>query len=263
MFRLSIPQASYTGEFENKDALIARMEQEQTKCAREGLSATCLLMHKTEQGEILESLEVRLPLPEGQLIDEVVMTFGNHKQKKLPLPTKAKTPTPKPSPKVEQPTPVKTVKTSKYPFLFIAMLLGLVGIGLGGLAFVRIQSQEQVITQLAQRLEEDQELTSMSRKLDVFCRYFIPNYFSGNTSSLENFRTGGDWPAQTGTVQSVILESTIPTKTGYQVGYVINVNREGSLRREYLQLDIINDEKGTFGFSVDKEPKLSDYPITE
>ncbi|WP_024402102.1 hypothetical protein [Streptococcus suis] len=263
MFRLSIPQASYTGEFENKDALIARMEQEQTKCAREGLSATCLLTHKTEQGEILDTLEVRLPLPENQLIDEVVMTFGNHKPTKQPLLSKKLPFTQKSHTEDEQATPTQTVKSSRNPLLCMMLALSLAGVGLGGFAYARIQSQETTLTQLAERLKEEQRLTVMSRKLDVFCRYFIPHYFSGNTSSLENFRTGGDWSAQTGTVQSVILESIKTTKTGYQMGYVINVNREGSVSRELLQLDIINDEKGTFGFSVDKAPKLSDYPITE
>ncbi|MFM0793099.1 hypothetical protein [Streptococcus suis] len=263
MFQLFIRQSSYSGDFDSKDALISYLEKENAKCIAEELTAVCRILHVDAEGDILEKIDVTLPIFEGQTMDEVLMTFGNQKQKKLPLPSKAKTPTPKPSPKVEQPVPVETVKTSKNPFLFIAMLLALVGIGLGVLAFVRIQSQEQVITQLAQRLEEEQELTSMSRKLDVFCRYFIPNYFSGNTSALDNFRQEGDWSAQTGTVQSVILESTSPTKKGYEVGYVINVNREGTISRHYLQLEIVKDEKGTFGFSVDKEPMLSDYPTKE
>ena len=263
MFQLSIPQISYSAYFETKDAVIAQLEKENAKCLESQSSVICRILHADAEGEILENIDINLPIFEGQTMDEVLMTFGHQKPRKLSFSAKAKKTTPKPSPKVEQPVQTQVMKSSKKPLSFLAVLLALAGIGLGGLVYTRIQAQEQVITELEQRLEEEQELLAISRKLDVFCRYFISSYFSGNTSALDNFRSSGDWPVQTGIVQSVILESTSLTKKGYEVGYVINVDREGTMSRHYLQLKIVKDEKGSFGFSVTKEPILSEYPIKE
>ncbi|WP_155964045.1 hypothetical protein [Streptococcus ruminantium] len=263
MFRLSIPQASYTDHFDTKDALIARLEQEQTKCVMEELSVTCLLNYINDQGESLEAMEVHLPIFERQLMDEVLMNFGNQKPKKLPLSSKTKVATPKGSPRAEQSTPTRTIKKTRIPFLFLTTGLSIIAVILSCLVYTRVQTQEKAITHLTQILKQEQELTIISRKLDVFCRYFIPNYFSGNTASLDNFRKKGEWVAQTGTVQSVILESINLTKKGYQVGYVINTQRDGATKRAYIRLEIEKDEKGTFGFSIVAEPIISDYPTKE
>lgn len=263
MFQLMISQPGSSETFETKDALISQLEKENVRCIEEQLSITCRILHMDTEGEVLESTEVILPIFEGQLMDELLMSFGNQKVKKSASNHKKKHTPPHSSSKQK---PVKTRQTSLFLVLvsLISFILALAGLGLSGMVYSKLQAQDKAITQLERRLEDEQEETAVTRKLDVFCRYFIPNYFSGNTSALESFRGAKEkWGAQTGTVQSVILLSSKQTKKGYLVEYVIAVQRNGETNREYLEMEIGEDEKGMFGFSILSEPKLSDESNTD
>ena len=184
------------------------------------------------------------------------------------LPGSSQTVFPQPS-KASEPQPQTKVSLKK-----VYLLLGLLGVlSLGSvlLTFVtlsKVSTHSGQLTYLHQELEKNESLDSIEHQIDVFSRYFLPNYYSGNKELLTDFLSDGDAKytvPKEGALQSVILEkiSYDSDSKEYNVTYVISKNHEGNVSSIRLDFRVKPSTKSKYGFVVTTEPKESDFIKTE
>lgn len=147
-------------------------------------------------------------------------------------------------------------------------------LGLSGLLFAanvnnRLNQQNQVITDLSNRVERSQILQAEENRIDVVSRYFLSYYYSGKKENIAPFLSDGDAKYTTpemATLSSVLLENIALTDEGtYQVAYILGLkSSEGTYRIERITFDLKKDEQSQYGFVIDTEPLLSKYePIAK
>ncbi|WP_449457752.1 hypothetical protein [Streptococcus suis] len=169
------------------------------------------------------------------------------------------------SPKVEG------SKTTGVPSLkkvfFLLGLLGIVTLGSVGAVFIsfsQLAKQSEQLNYLHKELQDTNQLLTSEHQVDVFNRYFLPNYYSGNKDSLIEFLSGGDAKytiPKTGTLQSVILEQmTYDAETKeYQSTYVLAVKQEETVTSVRLTFNVKASETSKYGYVVTTEPIESSY----
>ena len=171
---------------------------------------------------------------------------------------------PQPS-KASEPQPQTKVSLKKV-YLFLG-LLGVLSLGSVLLTFVtlsKVSTHSEQLTYLHQELEKNESLDSIEHQIDVFSRYFLPNYYSGNKELLTDFLSDGDAKytvPKEGALQSVILEkiSYDSDSKEYNVTYVISKNHEGNVSSIRLDFRVKPSTKSKYGFFVTTEPKESDF----
>lgn len=106
---------------------------------------------------------------------------------------------------------------------------------------------------------------NMEHQIDVFSRYFLPNYYSGDKEKLANFLDDGNAKytiPQEGKLTFVLLES-ISDKTpsnDYQVTYVLSIaDKKGTIKQVRLTYNVKPNKGQRFGFVLTNEPKESLY----
>ncbi|MDU6443071.1 hypothetical protein [Streptococcus sp.] len=156
----------------------------------------------------------------------------------------------------------KTVKRLTI-WLVASTLLAVAGLGASAFAFAQLSQKTEQLTYLYQQQKETKTLVSTEHQIDVFCRYFLPSYYSGNKDSLTAFLSDGDAKytvPKEGTLQSVMLEKmSYHSKTNdYQVTYVLAVKQEETTSIR-LSFTVKADKSSHYGFVVTQEPQESDY----
>lgn len=154
---------------------------------------------------------------------------------------------------------------------FILLLIGIVGLTSLGIAlksYYQLSKQNEQITYLYQELKETQAVIEKEHQVDVFSRYFLPNYYSGKKENLVDFLSDGDakyTSPKEGTLQSVILEKlSYDSKTKeYSVTYVLAVKKDDKTSSIRLGFIVKADVSAKYGFVVTTEPKESDYLNTK
>lgn len=151
----------------------------------------------------------------------------------------------------------------------VYILLGLLGVLAAGgvissmMAFSQLSKQSEQVTYLYQELKDTNSLIDKEHQVDVFNRYFLPTYYSGNKEALSEYLSDGDakyTAPKEGTLQSVILEKmTYDSKTKeYTSTYVLSVKHDDKPSNVRLTFKVkATDSKK--GFVVTTEPKESDY----
>ena len=181
-------------------------------------------------------------------------------------------PTPKQFSKVSvppTPQPVAAPSTKESSLKKVYILLGLLGVLAVGciisymMAFSQLSKQSEQVTYLYQELKDTKSLIDKEHQVDVFNRYFLPTYYSGNKEALSEYLSDGDakyTAPKEGTLQSVILEKmTYDSKTKeYTSTYVLSVKHDDKPSNVRLTFKVkATDSKK--GFVVTTEPKESDY----
>lgn len=150
----------------------------------------------------------------------------------------------------------------------VYVLLGILGVlAVGGIissmmAFSQLSKQSEQVTYLYQELKDTKSLINMEHQVDVFNRYFLPTYYSGNKKALSEYLSDGDAKftvPKDGTLQSVILEKMTydPKTKEYKSTYVLSVKHdEPSNVRLTFNVKVADSKKG---FVVTTEPKESNY----
>lgn len=152
----------------------------------------------------------------------------------------------------------------------VYLLLGVIGVLTAGalslsmLSISRLTKQNEQLQYLYQELKQEQHLVATEHQVDVFNRYFLPNYYSGNKEALAPFLDAGDAKYTTpkeGTLQSVILEKITydAEKKSYQATYVLSVKQGEEASNHRLSFSVKEDKSSTYGFVVITEPKETDY----
>lgn len=74
----------------------------------------------------------------------------------------------------------------------ISILLAAIGLGLTILVFGRLSQKTEQVNYLYQEVKNLNKLTSTEHKIDVFGRYFLSTYYSGNKEQLTAYLSDGD-----------------------------------------------------------------------
>ena len=108
------------------------------------------------------------------------------------------------------------------------------------------------------------EQTTVDQGADVFCRYFISNYFA-NSSAREDFISNSldlkQFDTDKATTVSVLLEKEVMTKKVTTLTYVINCRYDdNTTANKRLTLTVKQNNEAKYGYLVSKAPKLTAYP---
>lgn len=157
-------------------------------------------------------------------------------------------------------------KSLKKVYLLMGLLatLAIGGIVSSVIAYTQLTKQNEQVTYLYQELKNTQNVINEEHQIDVFSRYFLPNYYSGKKENLEEFLSDGDAKytvPKEGTLQSVILEQLTyePETKEYQPTYVLSVKEGDKARSIRLSFTAKKSDSAKYGFVVTTEPKEADY----
>ncbi|MFS6417006.1 hypothetical protein SVT81_01140 [Streptococcus agalactiae] len=268
MFQLNIKNQNLVKDFESKDNLINFLERENIKCLSEDLEAVCSLIHVDKNGEILETASIDLPIPpEGQKLDELLMAFGRVK-KKPSQPKRIQK-----NKDNDQQKQIREEKTSsidkgrkKYSsgIQILSLVLAILSLLISAVTYTSTKSLSQNVkpVQKTEVVKNNAKKTDDIGKSDVFCRYFLPNYFSGKNSQLKNFISSkSEVEAKEGMLQSVLLEKTAEGGGQKQsLTYVIALKEKEEVKTERLTITIKKAPSSLYGFEVVNQPKESQFP---
>lgn len=165
---------------------------------------------------------------------------------------------------------VATVPTKSVSLTKVYVLMGLLGtLALGGVVssvvtHAQLSKQSEQLVYLHQELQNSQSLLDSEHQVDVFSRYFLPNYYSGKKESLADFLSTGDAKytvPKEGTLQSVILEKlTYDAQTKeYTPTYVLSVKQGDKVSNIRLNFTVKALKSSKYGYVITTEPKESDF----
>ena len=159
----------------------------------------------------------------------------------------------------------QSVSLKKF-YLFLGFLGVLAVVNIVGVffAFAQLSSQSEQVIYLYKELKNTQNLVDKEHQIDVFSRYFLPNYYSGKKENLTDFLSDGDAKytvPKEGTLQSVILEKlTYDSKTKeYTVTYVLSVKEGEKASSIRLSFSVETSKSSKYGYVITTEPKASEY----
>ncbi|HEL1185602.1 TPA: hypothetical protein TVL10_000322 [Streptococcus equi subsp. zooepidemicus] len=157
-------------------------------------------------------------------------------------------------------------KSLKKVYLLMGLLaiLAIGGIASSVIAYTQLTKQNEQITYLYQELKVIQSVIKKEHQVDVFSRYFLPNYYSGKKENLNDFLSDGDAKytvPKEGSLQSVILEKvTYNAKTKhYQLTYVLTIKAKEQLTSVRLEFEVKEQPSRKYGYVVTSEPKETPY----
>ena len=158
----------------------------------------------------------------------------------------------------------KPTKKQVFIWLFLMGIMSLTSLGIGLKSHVQLSKQNEQITYLYQELKATQAITEKEHQIDVFSRYFLPNYYSGKKENLSDFLSDGDAKytvPKEGSLQSVILEKvTYNAKTKhYQLTYVLTIKAKEQLTSVRLEFEVKEQPSRKYGYVVTSEPKETPY----
>lgn len=143
----------------------------------------------------------------------------------------------------------------------ISIFIILISLGLSGVAITLAIHQTQNVHQLTNQVSQMKQIQRETLKLDVFMRYFLPNYYS-EKGQLEPFLSPNLMlKPQSGQLQSVILEAvTSEAKNTYQLTYVLAIKNSDHPSKERCVVTVKADTSARYGYQVIKAPKQLSYP---
>ena len=149
-------------------------------------------------------------------------------------------------------------------WLVASLLLAVAGFGVSAFALAQLSQKTEQVTYLYQQQKETQSLISAEHQIDVFSRFFLPNYYSGNKDALTDFLSDGDakyTQPESGTLQSVILESVTHDSSDktYQVTYVVAVKQDDTTSSRRLTYTVKASKSSRYGYVITTEPSETPY----
>lgn len=150
--------------------------------------------------------------------------------------------------------------------LILTALIATFSLVFGVLLAGKLAEKTEQVEYLYDQVVQLQNLQQQTGKVDVFGRYFLPNYYSGNKDLLKPFldkEDGKFTAAKNGTLQSVILESVTEKEKHLQVSYVLVVKEEEVPKSFRLELTLKKDKKAKYGYLLTEEPKVTETNYLE
>lgn len=287
MFRITNIHTRVQENFNNRDDVLSAINEKSVWSADRGEEIILLLEQLSDEGTVLDTSSVTLPLQE--IVEEALSNFGLKKEKKkFSLIQKKKLGN---SPEEQEPLlkkkqsltmPVSAPEkvslqeknsslknqdlTNKKVFYLPKLLmlcLTLLSLIFSILSFSLVLNQAHKIeTTNYSSVKTIQSFNKIeSGESDVFCRYFLPNYFSGNDSHLKDFISSNNIFVQEATLQSVLLEKVSQRENKRQaLTYVIALKEKDEVRTKRLTIIVKKAPTSRYGFEVVKQPKETQYP---
>ncbi|EGE55174.1 hypothetical protein [Streptococcus parauberis] len=287
MFRITNIQSRVQENFNNRDDVLSAINEKSVWSADRGEEIILLLEQLSDEGTVLDTSSVTLPLQE--IVEEALSNFGLKKEKKkfsliqkkklgnspeeqepllkkkqsltMPVsaPEKVSLQEKKSSLKNQDLTNKKVFYLPKLLMLCLTLLSLIFSI----LSFSLVLNQAHKIeTTNYSSVKTIQSFNKIeSGESDVFCRYFLPNYFSGNDSHLKDFISSNNISVQEATLQSVLLEKVSQRENKRQaLTYVIALKEKDEVRTKRLTIIVKKATTSRYGFEVVKQPKETQYP---
>lgn len=146
----------------------------------------------------------------------------------------------------------------------VGLIAGLSGLGVGLMNGNRTADNRNKVVYLYKEQKKVKAILDHEHKADVFGRFFISNYYSGNKKSLSAFLSSGDakytQPEQL-KINSNLLEAIdLNDNDTFKLTYVLSVtNQEGNTETTRLTFSIKEDKKAKYGYVVVTEPISSPF----
>lgn len=264
--------------FENRDQLLAFLDQQNAICQTDGQQLTLKLNHVDhDSGEILDNMTISLPLERD--VDSLLLNFGKAEKKKLPIPSFGKRPRDRPKPVAQEPAEQEEPKLSKkekvrpapkprqlkQPARFrkgltsLALVISLASAAISLYQHSHIQTLSRQVNQLqAERLP-----ANLDHQLNVFGRYFLASYYGQQTSDLSSFVSPDllpDVKHQEAQLTSAIMEAVAKDKNRYQASFILTLKEGETIRTSRLVLDLEQTEGSPYGFLVVNSPQEKPFP---
>lgn len=262
--------------FTSRDKLLLFLEDYQARLRAERKDETLKLKHVNEDGEILG--QTQISLPSDTTLDSLLLGFGLDKEKKGILSKRQKSSTTKdrdkyPEKSVESPSqlskPRKIKSEKKRQLISLKPLLGFVLAVVPLLAVfmigLQVQGQAQKVEELGRDVKRLTTTQGHLYQIDVFSRYFLPSYYTGDDKQLSAFvsqKLGRLTPNRQGQLQSVILEGVKPMEDNkYQVTYVL-ILKESEEKKSLLRVKFVVKvaAQSLYGYEVVSQLEESNYP---
>ncbi|HEM3628759.1 TPA: hypothetical protein U1C40_001804 [Streptococcus suis] len=261
----------------SRDELLTQLEIADKRCDALGLTESYLIEHIDRDGEsVLEN--IKFTLPYDGVIDELLGEFGfkrpskssplnafkDKNKGKLPNTTLELTSQVAPASSPALTAKMKRQARQNKLMLTLLALLALGGLSLASLSLGQVTSLKEANQSLTEQVKKLETLTSEKDRIDVFSRYFLPNYYANNKESVVDFVAKSlkeTIQVSEGTLQSVILEEVTQNKDTYTVTYVLVVkDKEDNRSNVRLSFEVKEDANTTYGYLVTTQPKSSKYP---
>ncbi|MCO4503570.1 hypothetical protein [Streptococcus gallolyticus] len=276
MFRIQNLGTGQEQEFPNRAALLLGLEGEENRCLQLNQTATFQVFHLDKNQEVLESMELTIPSSGGEDVKMLLGDFGLKKEEskafwkrgrqkpKQEKQSKAHShPVTKAIGKEKESKPSNVSKSQTASTLFGRGLKALV------LVITLLLSCVSLWVSLSTREEKQKPTTkteqvTIDQKADVFCRYFIGNYFA-NSSAREDFVSKSldldQMTVEKATTLSVLLESQTAKQTTTTLTYVISCRYDDeTTENKRLTLTVKQNKEAKYGYLVTKLPQLTAYP---
>ncbi len=291
MFRITNIHTRVQENFNNRDDVLSAINEKSVWSADRGEEIILLLEQLSDEGAVLDTSSVTLPLQE--IVEEALSNFGLKKEKKKfsliqkkklensleeqkSLPRKKQSltrPLSAPenvslqennskknsTPKNQALTNKKSFSVSKLLILCLTLLSLVFSILSFSLVLNHAHKIEATNHSLVKTIQSSNRIES--GESDVFCRYFLPNYFSGSDSHLKDFISSNNFSVQEATLQSVLLEKVSKREDKKQaLTYVIALKEKDEVRTKRLTIFVKKAPSSRYGFEVVKQPKETQYP---
>lgn len=267
MFRITRLSNGQQRDFQNREELEFYLEGEENRCLQLNTTETFHLFHLDKNEELLESMELTIPSSGEKEVKELLGEFGlkkdkkffwsrGTKQEKAQRVPKKKQELSKAKKSMSNPTPSSrtTHNSSNCFWVMIALLFSIFSLAIS-------------LTNHYNNKVEDKpqaEKTTINQGADVFCRYFISNYFANSTARedfISNSLDLSQFDTDKATTVSVLLEKEIADKKVTTLTYVINCRYDDdSTANKRLTLTVKQNKEAKYGYLVSKAPKLTAYP---
>lgn len=153
-------------------------------------------------------------------------------------------------------------------------VLACLGLGLGLLSFGfavynngSIKRTNTAVIGVYDELKKTDKLADNEHAVDVFSRYFLSYYYSGNKDSLKEFLSNGDakyTQPDKASISSALLETiklADDAKDTFEVTYVVSTTKasDNSTSTNRINFEVKKDNNSTYGYVVISEPVTSPY----
>ena len=295
MFRITNIQTRQQETCPNRDELLSIINEKSVWAEDRHESFTLQLEQVAEDGSLLDNMTLTLPLQE--IVEEALSNFGLKREKKgfsllqrkpqasvsaeevtqktedelvepISAPASKKEKKAQKVSKPKQAVAPKKPKTQKAPggnILtngLIWKLLSLGALGMSVFAFSLIQSQNQKLQSFENRLSVEAD----QGKVEVVGRFFIANYYSGNSDNLSDFlskdlKAEGVEAKKATQVQSSIYETLSSSKDTIKVTFIVTTkgDDDSNIKTVRLTLPFKEDKKSKYGYVLVGQPNFSSF----
>lgn len=260
MFRITNTNTKQQETCSNRDELLSMINEKSVWIQDRGEKQTLFLEQLSEEGSVLDTKDLTLPLRE--IVESELASFGLKKDKKgFGLKSKNK------SLKNDQEQPSKRNVIDRETrdrdslmsriFKTLTFFLALIALIISFYSNTILKKQLNEINNRIS-LQENQS------KIDVVGRFFIANYFSGENSRLTDFlssdlKAEGLDAKSDQQLQSAIFESSNVSGKLINITYVVSTKIDTQIKTFRLTLSFEKDKDSTYGYVLKNKPKYSSF----